>query len=232
MGKNNLLIVLCVCLYLLTGSIPLFTGPAFAQDYNDSNSLTTSGGSKVIVINNGTKKTESIEIIEDRNPKSMTWTASFDELFSAFHSVQEFGNRAQNEENDSSILGGNAVMNKIQHVKNLTNQLSNLQSNRIIHTAVTISKHEKVVKGFKGMIKKKNKLHLIYYQIAIMLGLVLIKNWQLSKLEKGEFTKRCFIELQSTLFLFAGLTIAAPLLFYGHDYANVLKGLVEVIRSA
>lgn len=205
--------------------------PAIADsDFGLETPTETSSGVS-ITINDNTEESAIPDEESPRDPKSMSWSQAFDELFIVMQSVRDFDSPDPDADSNSSFPG-NGLLQKAKKVQELSSRFSNLKTNRIVHTAMTISANEKVIRGLKGMSARPNKLHLIYYQLAAIVLLMFFKNWQLSRLEKGQFGKRCFIEFQS-MFLFMGVTIlVVPLLFYGRDYANVLRGLGSVLGAA
>ena len=232
----------------LAGILFLWSPISIAQvQYTPPSDLETSSGQKVIDLSKSTQEEKaaleayqsgdvqaklSAKHYETRDPKKMSWTFAFDELIHVFSKIQMLTS-TEVSGNTSGFAGeGTSLLEKAGQINAARAELVRLKTNRIVHTAIQVQNHQKVTRGLRGMAKRKNKLHMFYYFIAAIVGLMLLKSWQLSKLEKGDFKGRCWVELQSFVFNTGAAVFVVPLLFYGHSYSNVLKGLYEVLSNA
>lgn len=164
-----------------------------------------------------------------RSPRAMSWFEAAEELFQTISAVRALTNDAPTA--PATGTQSPSIFDKARSAQDTYLQVRALESNRIVFAAMRAAQDPNVVGGLQGMRERGGAGQLLLYQLFAIILLAFLKNWRLSKLEKGQFGRRVYIGCSSVVLFFVTTSFLVPYAFYGSPYGDFIWGLYSVLRD-
>ena len=105
--------------------------------------------------------------------------------------------------------------------------IGSLASSGIIQKAQRLAFDKSAQAALLKMVATPNRATLLLYEVIFIVMMFFLKNYELSRLERGQFLRRVWISIWSTVLNLAGLGVLIPFIFFGQPYLDLLKAIAR-----
>lgn len=81
------------------------------------------------------------------------------------------------------------------------------------------------------MAAKPDRKHLIIYEAVFIAMMFILRNYEYSRLQPGQFGRRIWISLWTGLLNIVGIGFLVPFIFFGRPYLDFLRALLRVLTT-
>ena len=144
--------------------------------------------------------------------------------------------QAQQEEAPAQAIETTAPAESLQALAppgmlELAERLRELQQSPLLKILVQLYQNPEFKPAVDKIIKRGEWRSLIFYQLAVVIFVFFLRNYEYSRLERGAFWQRIWVGIWTGTFLFTASSLIVPLAHFGPPYWTLLRVIVKTLAT-